>query len=141
MANRQFTLQEPELRALRLAETQARDPQELKRLRSVRLYGSGHPVEEIGTLTGCSWRALMDWCRLYRQQGLDGLKSKWQGDNALKLTREQRTELKQRLQHLRPDQVIGPEIRTSYGQVWTVSDLKFVIKKWDGVTYRSNVSY
>jgi transposase len=141
MANRQFTLSETELRLLRQAETLANDPQELKRLRAVRMYGSGYPVSEISNLTGCSWRSLMDWCRTYRKQGATGLKSKWQGNNALRLSREQRAELKLRIQYHHPDQVIPPDVRFSYGPIWTVSDLQYVITQWYGITYRSKASY
>lgn len=141
MAKRQFLLTEPELRAFRLAETHARNTRELKRMQAVRMYGSGYSVDEIGTLTGCSWRALMDWCRIYRASGLGGLKSNWQGNNALKLSREQRIDLKLRLQNYQPDQVIAPELRLSSEQSWTVSDLKIVVTNWYGVTYRSNASY
>jgi transposase len=141
MANRQFTLPDTELRLLRQAETLANDPQELKRLKAVRMYGSGYPVSEISNLTGCSWRSLMDWCRTYRKQGVTGLKSKWQGNNALKLSREQRAQLKLRIQHQRPDQVIPRDVRFSYGPIWTVTDLRYVISQWYGITYRSKASY
>jgi transposase len=141
MANRQFTLTESELKAFRQAETQARDTRTLKRLQAVRMYGSGYSVVEIGTLTGCSWRSLMDWCSIYHASGLDGLKSRWHGNNALKVSRQQRADLKQRLQNHRPDQVIAPELRSSSEQGWTISDLKIVVKMWYGVTYKSNASY
>ncbi len=108
----------------------------MKRLQAVRLYGSGYALSEISHITGSSWRALMDGCQAYRECGLDGLKSKWQGDNALKLSRAQRTDLKQRLDQYRPDQVITPEVRISQGQFWTVSDLRIVVQRWYGVTYQ-----
>jgi transposase len=141
MTKRQFELQEDELKAFRHAEAQTQAPRELKRLQAVRLYGSGYAVSEICDLTGCSWRALMDWCRAYRAEGVAGLKSKWQGENALKLSREQRADLKSRLDQARPDQVIAAEVRISQGQFWTVSDLKIVVQQWYGVSYRCRDSY
>jgi transposase len=72
---------------------------------------------------------------------LDGLQSHWQGENALKLSREQRADLPQRVQQYRPDQVIAPEIRLSRGQFWTVSDLQLVVKAWYEVEYRTLDSY
>jgi transposase len=72
---------------------------------------------------------------------LDGLKSQWQGENALKLDREQRADLKQRLEQYRPDQVIAPDGRISHGQFWTVSDLQIVVKTWYDVEYRTLDSY
>lgn len=141
MAKRQFDLEEAEQHALRRAEGQCQDVRELKRLQAVRLYGSGHAVSEIIELTGCSWRALMDWCAAYRAKGTEGLQSKWQGENALKLSRTQRADLNARLNAYRPDQVLEAEVRISQGQFWTVSDLKIVVTRWYGVTYAARDSY
>ena len=141
MAKRQFVLTEPEQNELRQAEGQSQDARELKRLQAVRLYGSGYVVRDIIELTGCSWRALMDWCAAYRADGPGGLKSKWQGENALKLSRSQRADLKTRLDAYRPDQVLEAQVRISQGQFWTVSELKIVIERWYGVTYAGRDSY
>jgi transposase len=72
---------------------------------------------------------------------LAGLKSHWQGANALKLTRPQRADLKTRLARYQPDQVLPPDVRVSQGEFWTVSDLKIVVHRWYGVTYQSDTSY
>jgi len=141
MAQREFTLTEQEIIDFQRAEEATQKVRELKRLQAVRLYGTGQPVQMIQTVTGCSWRALMDWCQAYRERGLDGLKSHWQGKNALKLTREQRADLKARLDRYRPHQVLSPEVRLSQGQFWTVSDLKIVVHQWYGITYQSDTSY
>ena len=141
MAHRQFTLTEQESIELQCAEDATQDVRELKRLQAVRLYGTGQPVQVVQDLVGCSWRALMDWCRAYRVHGLAGLQSHWQGENALKLTRKQRVDLKVRLDQYRPDQVLIPEMRVSRGEFWTVSDLKTVVYQWYGVTYQSDTSY
>ena len=141
MADREFTLTEQEVVDMQRAEDATRDVRALKRLQAVRLYGSGQPVAAIQALVGCSWRALMDWCRAYRAQGLDGLKSHWRGENALKLMRAQRADLKARVNAYRPDQVLSAELRVSQGQFWTVSDLKVVVQRWYAVTYRRTTSY
>jgi transposase len=141
MAKRQFELNEAEQKEMRRAEGQTQDARELKRLQAVRLYGSGYAVSDIIELTGCSWRALMDWCVAYRADGASGLKSKWQGENALKLSRVQRADLKARLAAYRPDQVIEADLRISQGQFWTVTDLAIVIERWYGVTYGCRLSY
>jgi transposase len=72
---------------------------------------------------------------------LVGLKSQWQGENALKLSRAQRSDLKQRLQQTQPDQVISAEVRISQGQFWTVSDLQIMVAQWYGVEYATRDSY
>ena len=141
MTNRKFSLNEQEEAAFRQAEDRAEDSREVKRLQAVRLYGSGYAVETVQEAIGCSWRALMEWCQGYRQHGLEGLKSHWQGDNALKLRREQRAELVERLRTYRPDQVIRAEVRVSQGQFWTLSDLKIVVQEWYRISYRSDGSY
>jgi transposase len=141
MAKRTFTLTEEEIKAIQRAEDTTQDVRELKRLQAVRLYGTGQPVDMIETMVGCSWRALMDWCQAYRTRGLEGLKSHWQGENALKLTRAQRGDLKMRLRRYQPDQVLAPDVRISQGEFWTVSDVKIVVYHWYGVTYQSDTSY
>lgn len=141
MTKGQFVLDEVEQNELRRAEGQTQDARELKRLQAVRLYGSGYAVGDIIRLTGCSWRALMDWCAAYRVDGPGGLRSKWQGENALKLSRVQRADLTARLEAYRPDQVLEAEVRISQGQFWTVGDLAIVIQRWYGVRYDCRVSY
>ena len=141
MAKRQFQLTDEERQAFEQTEGHTRDAYELKRLQAVRLYGSGVTTRDIRQLVGCSDRRIREWAQKYRQQGLDGLKSHWQGDNALKLSREQRADLKQRVEQYRPDQVIAPDVRISQGQFWTVSHLRTVVKAWYDVEYRTTDSY
>jgi len=141
MAKRKFHLTDEERRAIEQAERQTRDAYELRRLQAVRLYGSGIPTSDITQLIRTSERRIREWAQKYGQHGLDGLKSQWQGENALKLSRPQRADLKQRLQQYRPDQVIAPEVRLSRGQFWTVSDLHIVVKAWYAVEYRTVDSY
>jgi transposase len=141
MAKRQFHLTDEEIKAFERAEGQTRDAYELRRLQAVRLYGSDVPTQDIMQVVQCSDRRIREWAQKYQQQGLEGLKSQWQGDNALKLSREQRADLKQRVHEYRPDQVMAPDVRTSQGQFWTVSDLQMVVKAWYDVEYRTPGSY
>jgi len=92
MAKRQFQLNEQEQGAFQEAEQETRDAYELKRLQAVRLYGSGVPTAEIRRLVHCGERTIRHWSQRYQQGGLEGLKSQWQGENALKLSREQRSD-------------------------------------------------
>jgi transposase len=141
MAKRQFQLTEQEQQAFREAERRTRDSYGLKRLQAVRLYGSGLATTEIQHLVGCAERTIRQWSQRYQQRGLVGLQSQWRGDNALKLDRQQRADLKTRLQQYRPDQVLTTEVRLSRGQFWTVSDLQIVVQQWYGVTYATLDSY
>jgi transposase len=141
MAKRQFQLTDEEIRAIAQAERQTRDAYELRRLQAVRLYGSGVPTPEITQLVHCDDRRIRVWAQKYGQHGLEGLKSQWQGENALKLSRAQRADLKQRVQAYRPDEVIAPALRVSQGAFWTVSDMQIVVEAWYDVVYRSPQSY
>jgi transposase len=141
MAKRQFQLTGEEIRAIEQAEWQTRDAYELRRLQAVRLYGSGVPTAEIMQLVQSDDRRIRAWAQKYGQQGLAGLQSHWHGENALKLSREQRADLKQRVQAYRPDEVIAPELRVSQGTFWTVSDLQIVVEAWYDVVYSSPQSY
>lgn len=141
MAKRQFHLTDEEIQAFERAEGQTRDAYELRRLQAVRLYGSDVPTQAIMQLVQCRDRRIREWALKYQQQGLEGLKSQWQGDNALKLSREQRADLKSRVHEYRPDQVIAPDVRVSQGQFWTVSDLQIVVNAWYNVEYRTQGSY
>lgn len=141
MAKRQFQLTDEEIRAIKQAEQQTRDAYELRRLQAVRLYGSGVPTPEITQVVHCDDRRIRAWAQKYGQHGLEGLKSHWHGENALKLSREQRADLKQRVQTYRPDEVIAPELRVIQGTFWTVSDMQIVVQAWYDVVYSSPQSY
>jgi transposase len=141
MAKRQFQLTEQALARFEQAEQQTRDAYELKRLQAVRLYGTGQAIQQIMAVVGCGESSVRQWVQRYKQAGLSGLQSQWQGGNANKLTAEQRADLKARLHHNRPDQVIEPDVRVEQGQFWTVSDMRIVVERWYGVTYRSDDSY
>ena len=130
-----------EIQAFEQAEHQTRDAYELRRLQAVRHYGSGVPTPDIRRVVSCGDRRIREWTQKYQQQGLAGLQSHWQGDNALKLTRQQRAELKQRVEQSRPDQVLAADVRISQGQFWTVSDLQRVIKTWYAVEFRTVDAY
>jgi len=141
MAKRQFQLNNQQVEELRQAEQQTRDVRELKRLQAVRLYGSGMRQADIQNLVGCAERSVRQWSQRYLEDGAAGLKSQWQGDNALKLSREQRADLKRRLNENRPDQVLPPEVRISRGTFWTISDLEIAVEHWYAVSYRSRGAY
>jgi transposase len=141
MAKRKIQLTDEEEQAFERAERQTRDAYELRRLQAVRLYGSGIPTSEITGLIHASERRIREWTQKYGQQGLEGLKTQWQGENALKLSREQRADLRRRVEQYRPDQVMSADVRISRGQFWTVSDLQIMVKAWYEVEYSTIDSY
>jgi putative transposase len=136
MAKRQLELTEAEIRQLQGAEAQTKDVRELKRLQAMRLYGSGVRLATIMELVGAGESSIRQWAMAYRAQGIEGLRSKWQGNNARKLTLEQQVWVKERLQHYRP-----VDLRLSEGIYWTVSDLRMAVESWFGVVYQDETSY
>jgi len=136
MAKRQIQLTEAENAQFRQAEAQTRDVHELKRLPAIRLYGSGVRLTAIMDVVGAGESPIRQWAMAYRAHGLDGLRSKWQGSNANKLTPEQRALLKARLHPYRP-----VDLHLSAGQYWTVSDLRVAVEGWFGVVYKDETSY
>jgi len=122
MAKRLFELSEDEMRAFRRQEQHTRAVHELKRLQAVRLYGSGMSIADILKIVDTSEFA--------------ALRSKWQGNNAKKLSDGQRGDLRERLHQG------GPATwQFSAGQFWTVSDLERAVEQWYGVHYHSRRSY
>jgi|FLYN01.1.fsa_nt_gi putative transposase len=136
MGKRQIDLTEAEIRQFRQAEAQMREGYELRRLQAIRLYGSGVRLAEIMDLVGAGASNIRQWAMTYRAEGIAGLRSKWQGQNANKLTAEQRAFVKARLQHYRP-----VDLQLSDGVYWTVSDLRVAVEQWFGVVYQDETSY
>ena len=141
MRKRTFQLSEDELAQFGKAEQKTRDAYELRRLQGVRLYGSGESLGQIQRVTQAAERTIREWVQRYQQQGLGGLASQWQGNNANKLTPAQRRDLAGKLDLYTPDQVIAADERQATGGFWTVSDLQIMVQKWYGVRYRSLKSY
>jgi transposase len=141
MTKRLFQLTEHQVSQLQQREQQTRDVYELKRLQAVRLYGTGTATAGITALVSCAGRSIRQWAQRYQQHGLSGLQSHWQGNNALKLNRQQRQELKEWLHQYTPDQVLSTEVRLSRGAFWTVSDLRLVVLRWYQVNYQSEAAY
>jgi transposase len=137
MAKRHFELSEAEIGQFRQREQQSRDRHEIKRLQAVRLYGSGMAIAAIlNSVTGTSESSIRQWAQHYGEEGIAGVRSKWQGNNAKKLSDTQRTDLQERLQQNVPE-----DWGISTGHFWTVSDVEVAVQQWYGVSYRSPRSY
>jgi len=142
MMKRQFELKEQEIGMLRQMAHDTHEAAERTRLQAVRLYGEGRAVSDIIDIADCGERSVRRWVAQYQMEGVEGLRSKRYGnENAAKLTREQRAEVKAKVEHYRPDQILPPDIRVSRGEFWTVSDLRIAVKRWYGVSYQSDNSY
>lgn len=141
MAKRRFELTEKQEKELRRAHQEAKDGATRTRYQAVRMYGIGYPVSEIEHLTGCARTSLMEWCRKYRVQGVEGLEDKRRGGNRARLAPAQVEAVRDRLRMYTPYNLFGPETHTASGQHWTVPDLVRAIQHWYGVTWDSRTSY
>jgi transposase len=139
MTRRQFRLTARQAEELLRATERCQDRLTRSRYRAVRLYGLGHPVSEIETLTGCSRSSLMEWCRWYREGGLPGLADKRAGGNRAKLTGEEKREVDERLHRLTPADLF--EAPAHPENLWTTRDLRRAVKRWYGVEYAGCSSY
>lgn len=141
MARRRFQLTEAQIMELTGAYVRCKDGPTRTRYQAVRLYGNGYPTQEVIAITGCSRTSLMDWCRQYREQGIDSLIDKRNGGNRAQLTSEQMDQLKERLQTYTPIQLFGAMAATIDGQYWSIEDLHRAVEQWYGVRYRSRSTY
>ena len=92
-------------------------------------------------ITGCSRTSLMEWCRAYREGGIEALVDKRVGGNRAKLKAAEIDDLGRRLRAYTPADLFGPTAATVDGQFWTVPDLQRAAEQWYGVIYQSNSSY
>jgi transposase len=136
MGKRQIDLTEAEIMTFRQAEAQTRDGDELRRMQATRLYGSGVGLAEIMDIVGAGASSIRQWAMTYRAEGIGGLRSKWQGKNANKLSAEQRALVKARLHQYRP-----VDLHLSAGRYWTVNDLRVAVEQWFAVVYKDETSY
>lgn len=141
MANRQFRVTKEEENKLKAAYDNCKDGRISKKLLGLRLYGTGHPVETIMDLLGCSRASLQGWSRQYREEGLVGLADKRVGGNRCKLSVSQKAEVADRLHQYTPHQILGETTATASGEHWTTKDLQTVIYRWYSVLYNSPTSY
>lgn len=141
MAKRKFKLNNEQEKELKAAYHQCQDGATKIRYQAVRLYGSGYRVQEIEQITGCSRPSLMEWCRAYRQGGVEALVDQRTGGNRAKLKFSELEQVQQQLESYSPRQLFGPETATREGQFWTVPDLAKLVKRQYGISYQSPSSY
>lgn len=141
MAKRQFHLTETEERALLRAFGECKHGPTRTRYRAVRLYGQGYATGEIERITGVCHPTLTDWCRKYRQGGIEALSDHRQGGNRALLSEEQLQDLTQRLHTYHPDDLFGATAASASGQFWTVIDLIRAVEAWYGIRYARRDSY
>jgi len=141
MRKRAFILTEAEVVRFHRAEQNTRDAYELKRLQGVRLYGCGEAMPQIQKVVLAAENTIRQWVMRYQAQGIAGLASQWQGGNANKLTRQQRSDLMTKVDTYTPEQLIAPELRIDSGEFWTLSDIQILVEQGYGVRYRSENSY
>jgi transposase len=120
---------------LAVAEQQTEDKHARVRYLAIRLYGSW-PMKKIQEVAQAGESTIRQWAMAYRADGLEGLRSKWTGKNANKLSDEQQQQIRERLHQYRP-----VDLHLSERIYWTVSDLAVVVEQWYGVVYQALGSY
>lgn len=141
MPRQRFQITEQQEKALQRAYRESKDAATRTRYQAVQLYVQRYPVPEICQITGCNRTSLMEWCRKYRAQGVEGLRDHRGGRHRAKLSEGQMQELSEKLHMYTPYDLSGPETRTSSGQHWTVEDLARAVAGWYGVSWQSRTSY
>ena len=102
MAKRKFTLTTEEQKELLRVYRTGKDASTRTRYQAIRLYAEGYPEAEIEQITGCSRSSLMEWCRAYRADPLQGLVDKRVGGNRAKLSKLQIEAVQQMLHQYTP---------------------------------------
>lgn len=141
MAKRKFTLSQDERGELIQAYRVSKDVRTRIRYKALLLYAQGTPETEIERAIGCCRTSLMEWCRAYRAEHLQGLVDKRNGRNRAKLSESQVEALKQMLHQQTPKSILGQKSNTTDGQLWTVKDLVLVIRERYGIVYESRSAY
>ncbi len=137
MPKRTFKLTKDQDGELYAAFLQCVDATMQIRFQAVLLYGRGYTVEDVLDITGCSRSSLMEWCRIYRKDGLDGLYDKRKQGNHSKLTEEQITELRTRLHESSPSVALSDDM----GKDWQVASLAMLVSQRFDVIYKRRDSY
>lgn len=94
----------------------------------------GFSIYEISKFLLRSENTIRSWVKAYQKAGISSIFPHYRGDNAAKLTREQKGQLKAIL--FKPPSDYGIP-----SQFWDISSLKTYIKAEFGVEYESNESY
>ena len=142
MAKRKFKLTEAERKELLQAYRTCKEASTRTRCyQAVRLYAEGYPEAEIEQIIGCKRTSLMEWCRAYRADPLQGLLDMRVGGNRAKLSKLQIEEVQALLHQYTPKERMGSKASTADGQFWTMADLALVVQKRYGVEYQSRTSY
>ena len=134
-------MNEQELGELRRRMDDSNDGATRMRYQAVWMYAKGYPVAEILEINGCSRSSLMNWGRAYREAGPEELEDQRTGGNNAKLTHEQLSEIKERLNTYTPQMLFGAQAATLTGEFWTVEDLYRLVQESYGIAYQSRTSY
>ncbi len=141
MSRRRFQLTTEQVKELSNTYANCKDGPTRTRYQAVRLYGTGYLVEEVMSITGCSYTSLMEWCCAYRKEGSAALVDQRRGGNRARVTPSQVADLKGRLHLYTPGDLFGQTAATADGQFWTLPDLGRAMQQWYGVSYQSPSSY
>jgi transposase len=144
MAKRKFILTKEEEEALEIAYDYCAEASTKIRYQAVRLYGSRqnrYEMQEIQQICRCSVRSLLEWCQVYRCEGISGLVDKRLGGNRAYLSAIQKEELSQLLHQYSPSQWFSEKECVGHNNFWDVTLLSQVVKIKFNVIYKSMRTY
>jgi transposase len=121
--------------ALGEAYKKAKNGREKERLHALWLLAKDYTRKQVQEILGVSSQSLDNWVRMYRKDGLKGIKERGQPGNHHKLTKQQKQTIKALITQKTPGD-LGLE-----GRFWTTTQLARLVKKEFAVTYRSVTSY
>jgi transposase len=141
VARREFKLNLAETQEIECILKHGGDDAVYDRLRAVWEYSRGQSLAHIQQRYGCCRSALMNWCAIYRQRGVDGLVRRCQGGNNARLSESQLADLTRRMAETTPAIVFGHGNGDLGDKEWTAKDLYRAVRQWYGVVYNSQGSY
>jgi transposase len=141
MTRKRTTLTDAQKNELRVAFDTCRNGSTKIRYQAVLLYANSRIVDDIQEITGCSRTSLLEWWRIYRQEGVAGLIDGRRGGNSAKLTAKQIEHLHGQLRQYTPGELLGEANCQESAQFWTVPELATLVEQTASVVYRSATSY
>lgn len=105
-----------------------------ERAQAILAFGQGIPSSELSIVIRRNEKTIRQWIKEFHRSRIASIFSHYKGDNAAKLTREQKGQLR----------AVLAKVPSDYGipsKFWDISSLKTYIKAEFGVEYESSESY
>lgn len=105
-----------------------------ERAQALLAFHEGISIYQLGIVLRRTEKTVREWIQIFHQKRIASIFPRYQGDNAAKLTREQKQQLRDVLSN-KPSEYDIPK------EFWDISSLKTYIKAEFGIEYESDESY